>query len=123
MSRKLPLLAVLLVAVVLLAACDASVLIRLDQPIIIELPYRTSVDGYISYRGRQVRVTSEMNNRSSYRPLDDARITLLETGQVTWTDRYGYFQFRGVPGPDRYITLKIEHWRLPDPVYTSIYLK
>ncbi|KLU39115.1 MAG: hypothetical protein AA931_11005 [Peptococcaceae bacterium 1109] len=123
MKKRIPLLAALLLAVVLLAGCDTSVLIRLDQPIIIELPYRTNVDGYISYRGKQVRVTSDMNTRSSYRALEEARITLLETGQVTWTDRYGYFQFRGVPGPDRYITLKIEHWRLPEAIYTSIYLR
>jgi hypothetical protein len=123
MKKRTALLAALLLGVVVLAGCDTSVLIRWDQPIIIELPYRTTVDGYISYRGNQVRVTSTMNTRSSYRALDDARITLVETGQVTRTDRYGYFEFRGVPGPDRYITLRIEHWRLRDPVYTSIYLK
>lgn len=121
LKKRTALLSVLLLATVFLAGCD--VLIRWDQPIIIEMQYRTTIDGYVSYRGNQVRITSSINTRSSYRPLADAKITIVDTGHVTWTDQYGYFQIRGVPGPDRYVTMKIEHWRLRDPVYTTIHLK
>ena len=121
MKKRVPLLMLLLLGVVMLTGCD--ILIRWDQPIIIELPYRTTVDGYVSYRGNQVRITSSVNTRSSYRALADAKITLVDTGDITWTDQYGYFALRGVPGPDRYITLKIEHRRLRNPVYTSIHLR
>src|SRR5690554_919363 len=121
MKRSLPLL-ILTLFVITLTGCD--VLLRWEQPVVIEIPYRSTVDGYVSISrwNDRAMVTSTPNHRSSYRPLSDARVTFVETGHVTRTDRYGYFSVR-VPAHERYITLRVDHWRLREPLYTSIHLK
>ncbi len=111
----------LLLGAVLFTGCQSQVWLELDLPIVIELPrYRSDLDGYVAYNSwsGNVRVTERYYADRSYQPLNDARITVVETGQVTFTDYDGYFVIRGVPQGE--LTLKIQHRRLGRTAYFTV---
>lgn len=100
--RKKSLLAVLILLTIVLAGCDGRLFVNLDIPIVVEPAppkYRAEVDGYLSFdnRSHHIRLTSRPNYDRYYQPLNNAKVTLTETGQTVYTDRDGYFHIRGVP--------------------------
>lgn len=118
--RKIVLVGLLLLAV-FLGGCQTWLRINLDLPILIEpVPYKAEVDGYLFYDvwTRHVRLAPSYEYPRDYKPLVDAKVTVLETGKVTYTDRNGYFFLRGVPYGK--LTIVVEHRRLWDRAYFSV---
>ncbi len=111
----------LVLSALLFAGCDSDVFLRVDIPIVVKPAprYRAEVSGYVSYDywTRHVKLTDGYNYGRYYEPLSEAKITVRETGQVTYTDRNGYFHLRGVPYG--WVTLVVEHRRIREKVSFS----
>ena len=112
----------LIMITVLFTGCQGWLRINLDVPVLLEPdpPYRAEVDGYVSYDSwvRHVQLTNAYSRQRFYEPLVDAKVTVLETGKVTYTDRNGYFFLRGVPYGK--LTLMVEHRRLWEKAYFTV---
>jgi hypothetical protein len=104
-------LAALMVLAVFLAGCQGRVFLNLDVPIVVEPAsrYRAEVWGYLSYDpyDEYIRYTVARNPNRHYRPLSDAKVTIVGTGMTVYTDRDGYFFLRGVP--QGRLTLHVQH--------------
>ncbi|MCK9525081.1 MAG: carboxypeptidase-like regulatory domain-containing protein [Limnochordia bacterium] len=105
----------LIVVAGLLVGCQGRVFLNLDVPIVIEParpPYRAETWGYLSYNKRDHHIiyTLGRNTDRSYRPLADAKVTVVGTGLSIHTDSDGYFYLRGVPHGS--LSLLVQHKRV-----------
>lgn len=116
MKKRFVLLGLLVLAL-FLAGCSSELTVLLKLPINIEATYHKEIDGYLYYDLPEDRIiisSSPISGRF-IEPLNGARITVLETGRVTYADRYGYFVIKGIPSSYNNINLDIKHDDLRKP--------